>query len=332
MISLLIQSASNLPSDASALESAISTLEREITIIDSSSGRWEIFLTVFSIFVLVGVAMEIIVVLGQNRDETLAWQRATVLPPEKPSANKLKLEIASIALVSLGIAGEIGIGAWVSHRNGALRDKHSELRNKSDQLVGLLRLEAIQAQQEAEQAKERTAKIEASMMLRHLSKEQAAALCAAIPKSHINEVAVTSSSQDWEAFRYAQDFDEALRHCTPSAGLDRSGAVGDSFWSQNVVFGVWLRVQKHPNLDDPRSPNLTINPLKRQALAKAVRDALVSHGVKVEGISDEGRSMLDIYVGPRFPPKDEPETTKSYRSDSFKSPRKVESGPYTLLE
>lgn len=157
------------------------------------------------------------------------------------------------------------------------------------------------------------------MMLRHLSKEQGEALCSAIPKSHANEVVITSSSQDWEAFRYAQDFDQALRHCILAAGLEPSGGVGNSFWSQNVAFGVWIRFQKNLTLDNPRSPNLTINPVKRRALAEAVRKALEAHGVRVEGLSDEGRAMLDIYIGPRFPPKDEEaaEATKPISSPTI---------------
>jgi hypothetical protein len=154
------------------------------------------------------------------------------------------------------------------------------------------------------------------MMLRHLSKEQGDALCLAIPKPHVNEVNVTSSSQDWESFRYAQDFNEALRRCTISAGLQPSGGVGNSFWSQNVPFGVWVRYQRHLTLDDPRSPNLTINPIKRRALAWAIRDALEAHGVKIEDVTDEAQTVVDIFVGPRRPPTDaELETAKPSSSN-----------------
>ncbi len=115
----------SLPYDASALESSISTLEKEIATLESSSSRWEILLTVFSVFVLLGVAIEITVVLKQYLDDRLAWQLATIRLPTKPSAIKLMVEILRIAHVSLGIAGEIGIGLWIAHQNGILRTKNA---------------------------------------------------------------------------------------------------------------------------------------------------------------------------------------------------------------
>lgn len=307
-----LQAASNLPTDPSALESsisalesAISALEREIKALEICSAFWEPWVWLFSALVVIGVVMELWVIRHDSREEMEEWAIwhfiGVTRSPSKPSIRKLRVEYASVILISIGVAGELAIGVEISHINGLIRDKAGEvrtkngaLREKSDQLVALVSLEA-------KLAEDRTAKMQAAMMLRHLSKEQGDALCSAIPKSHANEVVVTSSSQDWESFRYAQDFNETLRHCTIAAGLEPSGGVGNSFWGQSVPFGVWIRYQKHLTLDDPRSPNLTINPVKRRALAETVRKALESLGVKVEGVSDDGRAMLDIYVGPRFP-------------------------------
>ena len=248
--------------------------------------------------------MELWVIWRERRDDIEAWGRGIIRPTDRPSTVKFLIEIASVLLITGGIVGELWIGVRITSINGDLRSKNAGLRSASGQLVALATLEA-------EQAKERTARIQAAMMLRNLSKQQGDALCSAIPKSHINEVMVTSSSQDWESFRYAQDFSEALRRCTTSAGLEPSGGVGNSFWSQNVPFGIWIRYQKHLTLDDPRSPNLTINPIKRRAFAWAIRDVLEAHGVKVEGVTDEAQTVLDIFVGPRRPPTDaELETVK----------------------
>jgi len=327
----LIQATSNLPTDSSALVSSISALERDASALESairaleiSSARWEPWVWVFSALVVIGVVMELWVIRHDWRDEWeifAIWHFVGVTrSPSRPSRLKLWIEFISVVLISVGVSGELGIGIKIASINNdlrgksaVLRSKNSELRTASDELVTLVNLEA-------EQAKERTAKLQAAMMLRHLSKEQGDALCSAIPQSHANEVSVTSSSQDWESFRYAQDFSEALTKCIYAAGFGSRGfsgqlGVGNSFWSQNVLFGVWVRFQKHLTLDDSRSPDLTINPLKRRALAEAVRNALLSRGVKVEGVSDEGRSTLDIYVGPRFPPKDEPETSASQTSN-----------------
>jgi hypothetical protein len=186
------------------------------------------------------------------------------------------------------------------------------MRGITSLLVALVEDRAATADREAGEAKERAAKIEASMMLRHLSKQAGEALCVEIPKSYANDVAVTSSSQDWESFRYAQDFAKALTKCIYAAGFGSRGfsgslGIGNSFWSTNVTFGVWVRFPKHFTLDSPKSHDLMFNPSMRRALARKVRDDLEAHGVKVEGISDGGRALVDIYVGPRFPPDtDEP--------------------------
>jgi hypothetical protein len=183
------------------------------------------------------------------------------------------------------------------------------------ELLGLVRTSQLNSQIVATLNSEVAAsdlarsKLEQSMMLRRLSKSQQEALCSTIPKSILGQVVVTSSSQDWESFRYASDFDEALRKCVISAGLQPSGGVGNSFWSQDVKFGVWIRYTKHFTLDDSGSADLVFNADRRKALAESIRDSLEKSGVKVEGTSDEGRSAIEVYVGPRFPPssKDNPE-------------------------
>ena len=160
------------------------------------------------------------------------------------------------------------------------------------------------------------------MAWRYLSNEQGDAFCSGLPKDpkDLRAVSITSSSQDAEAFRYAQDFDEALRPCIVSAGLTLSdaGGLGNSFWGQKLVHGVWVRFQNHFTLDDPKSPELILNPRKRRALPQSVRTALEAHGVRVEGISDQGRGLLDIYVRPKFPPHVE-SPNKEQQTDTTKT-------------
>lgn len=157
---------------------------------------------------------------------------------------------------------------------------------------------------EAETERLARAKLEQQMGWRSLSKEQGEAVCSAlhkIPGKLITQTSITSSSQDAEAFRYAQDFDRARRECILSVGLQPSGGVGNSFWAQNVVFGVWVRFPMHFTLDNPNSPDVLFNPEKRRALAESVRDELQAGGIRVAGISADGTSLIDIYVGPKAP-------------------------------
>jgi len=145
----LVQSASNLPTAASALESAISALERDIKALESSSLLWENLLPWFTALVAVGVAMEFWVISRERRDDIEAWKRATILPPERPSTAKFVIELVSLVLITGGIVGELGIGITITSINGKLRTMNAELRDKGDQLVGLLHVEASIAEQNA---------------------------------------------------------------------------------------------------------------------------------------------------------------------------------------
>jgi hypothetical protein len=279
----------NSPAEESALKSKLNSLQVQWSSLDAWLNFW-------TVVVIVGVAVELAVILVEHWHSMQDFGRGIVHPPEKPSRWILAFGLLGAGLVGIGVGGEF----WMHKKAGGVE---TEMRNASEELVAI-------ANRDARLAEERAAKIEASMMLRRLSKEQGDALCAAIPKSVTDQVVVTSSSQDWEAFRYAQDFNEAIGRCAVAAGLPPPGGVGNSFWSQNVFFGVRIRFTKHFTLDDPRSHDLVLNPIKRRALANAIRKALEDHGVKVEGISDDGRAMIDIYVGPKAPPPAD-ETTKA---------------------
>lgn len=156
----LIQSASSLPTDASALQSAISALERDIRTLESSSVPWERTLPWFTAVVAFGVVMELWVIWRERRDEMQAWGRGIVRPPDRPSIKKFIVEIVSVLLITGGIVGELWAGVRITNINGSLRSKGAELRSKSDQLVALLNVEAGNAQQVAGKANERAGGLE----------------------------------------------------------------------------------------------------------------------------------------------------------------------------
>ena len=64
------------------------------------------------------------------------------LHPPRPATVKLWVGMVSVALVTIGILGELGIGLWISHLNGQLRTNSSDLRSKSDQLLALVTQQA----------------------------------------------------------------------------------------------------------------------------------------------------------------------------------------------
>ena len=91
----LIQAASSLPTDPSALESAISALEREIKTLEGKSVPWEQALPWFTALVAVGVAMELWVIWHERREGLHAWNRGTIRSPERPSTAKFVVEVWS---------------------------------------------------------------------------------------------------------------------------------------------------------------------------------------------------------------------------------------------
>ncbi len=167
----LIQTASSLPTDASALESSISALESsisalesEVKALESSSVPWEYSVWVFTFWVVVGVVMELWVIWHEYGDDMEAWALAhfgVFRSPDRPSTAKLVVEIVSVSLIALGVAGELGVGIKITSINGQirgksaeLRSKSTELRSKSDQLLALVTQQAGDAKDSAKTARE----------------------------------------------------------------------------------------------------------------------------------------------------------------------------------
>jgi hypothetical protein len=185
----LIQTASSLPSDTSALkssisalESSISALESEIARLESSSTPWEHWAWFFTVLVLLGVLSELWVIRHDWRDELNQWAIwyfiGVIRSPDRPSIVKLLIEVASVLLIGIGIAGELGTGIEIALINGALRgngaklrSKGDELRSASDQLLALVTKEARDAADSADSAK--TSAKEAQGKLNGVSKQAA---------------------------------------------------------------------------------------------------------------------------------------------------------------
>ena len=144
--------------DSSATAKALSTLEAEILAIQRYVDSLEKWLWVFSAMVIVGVACELYFVFHTYKDDREAWSRGIIAPPSKPSLRMLWLEIASILLVVVGIAGETWIGAMSSLANGDLRDKNNDRVSYLRKLVSDAESEATGATREATAAKTQVSK------------------------------------------------------------------------------------------------------------------------------------------------------------------------------
>jgi histone H3/H4 len=162
------QVASNLPSDASALERSISALESCISALDNaaeslgnSSASLEPWSWVFTALVALGVAMEFWVIWHEHRENTETWALTFfgINRTLRPSFGRLLVEYVSVALVAGGIIGELVVGIKIASLNhqlrgvdAQLRSKNGELRSKSDQLLAFVTQEAGDAAASAKTA------------------------------------------------------------------------------------------------------------------------------------------------------------------------------------
>ena len=151
----LIQAASSLPIDPSALESSISVLERAISALESDiealerlSVSWEFWVWPFTFMIVVGVVAEFWLIRHDWREDNKTWALAhfgLFRTPGRPSVKKLMVEYSSVGLIALGVAGQLLVGIKVASIDGhirsksvVLRSKDSDLRSKSEQLVALV--------------------------------------------------------------------------------------------------------------------------------------------------------------------------------------------------
>jgi hypothetical protein len=159
---------SALPTDASALASSISACRSSIAALESSlkttegsSGGWETFAWICSVAVAVGVAAEIVGIVGEYRDDLKDWQRGIVRPPDCPSfARFFWFEILATVIVVGGVFGEAWASKELASINNQLRMKTSELRADSDQLLAWAIQEAGNADERAAANEKQAAKAE----------------------------------------------------------------------------------------------------------------------------------------------------------------------------
>jgi hypothetical protein len=244
--------ASILPTDTSALESAISALESSISALESSIAAldgslafWELLGFASAGLVVIGVLLELHDVLHRYDEEMVTWALSffgVVRSLERPRFwKKYRVELASVILVAGGVAGELGAGLMIESKNTALqaidiqlRSKNSALRSKSDQLLGIARKEARDAETTAKgfeaqiadsnakaKSAEETAeterlervKIEAKVAWRHLDDREKSDLASKLGNFPPNSEGASFwyIAGDLEAGSFAIDLAEAIK-------------------------------------------------------------------------------------------------------------------------
>jgi len=124
--------------DESALKTLIESLEAHRVGLD----KW---LSFWTWLVVIGVVVEVIFIIRTYINERGDWRRGTVHPPDRPSRLWLFLELAGVALVALGVAGELSVDAKI----GVLE---TQIRGANDKRTLLLESESSDAKTSADGA------------------------------------------------------------------------------------------------------------------------------------------------------------------------------------
>jgi hypothetical protein len=125
--------------NASALTSALDNLEKSWASLD-----W--WLNFWTVLVVVGVALELVVLITEYTNDWRDFRREVIHSPEKPSLLIFCLGLLGAGMVAVGVAGEFRIHVMA----GKIE---ADMREESRQLVAI-------AEREAGDAKERAGKLE----------------------------------------------------------------------------------------------------------------------------------------------------------------------------
>ena len=121
------------------------TLRDLIKSLEASRSSLEWWLDFWTALVVIGVALEFIVIIKEYLHDLSDFRLGTIHPPEKPSFGVLLLALAGVSFVAVGVGGEL----YVNVKAGKVETK---ITVASDQLVGIILREAGDAKSSAQGA------------------------------------------------------------------------------------------------------------------------------------------------------------------------------------
>jgi hypothetical protein len=261
--------------DASALAKALDSLEQSWSSLD-----W--WLNFWTIVVVIGVAVELIVLITEYTHEWRDFKRGIIHAPEKPSLIIFGLGFLGAGMVAIGVAGEFRIHV----KAGKIE---TDMRNDTRQLVAIANERASKAEEHAAALDLARVQIEKSMEWRHLSKGAKDALCTILPPPTQDvQVMVVTLLEDPEPRQYAIQFADTIGACFHMPTRGPMGAV--SSWPSPMKFGVWIEF-----------------PPGDAHLGSSLHSALKRNGVDIAVATQSQRQNPNsrtrmIFVGPRVIP------------------------------
>jgi hypothetical protein len=145
-VAALISLSWSLPNDELALKKELSRLESSWSSLDSWLNFW-------TLMVVIGVAVELVVIVVEHRHAMHDFERGIMRPPDRPSRLLLALGLLGAGMVAIGVAGEFSVHI----RAGRIE---TDMRDATVRLVGIAEGRASEANQKAGEANERASKNE----------------------------------------------------------------------------------------------------------------------------------------------------------------------------
>jgi hypothetical protein len=130
--------------DSSALFARLNNLENSWSSLDSWLKFW-------IALVVIGVAIELVVVVKEYRDDKHEWGRGIIRPPDRPSRWLLFWNFLGAGLVAIGVAGEFAIHLKAGKVETDMRDTTRQLVAIVDKDAGEAKKKAGDANREAAQ-------------------------------------------------------------------------------------------------------------------------------------------------------------------------------------
>jgi hypothetical protein len=257
--------------DESALLNQLKTLE-------SAWGSLDHWLNFWVALVVIGVAMEVVVIVIEYRHELHAFNRGIIRPPDRPSRWLFGFGLLGAGLVAIGVAGEF----WLHIKAGKLE---SEMREANRQLVALVNQRAADAGERASKNELARVKIEASVAWRRLSKKQQSTIADHLKRFAGLKVVLEYIGGDPEALLFAEDIAAALRaakcQVPPIQPFSLFGGYGGGVYPLHSLTGVSLARTK--------------NRLSRDA-HDAIQRELCSMGFDATITTDKLEPEVDVLV------------------------------------
>jgi hypothetical protein len=199
-----------------------STLFARLNNLESSWSSYDSWLKFWIALVVVGVAIELVVVVKEYRDDRHEWSRGIIRPPDRPSGWLLFWNLLGAGFVAIGVAGEFAI-----HLKAGKVE--TDIRSVTRELVAI-------SEDHASTAELETTRLRAAIADRDLTPRQRDDIRASMRAFAGKEVFIRSYPNDPEAARLIVELKAALD--PPLRVADRTGELGATWANAGLILGI----------------------------------------------------------------------------------------------